>query len=44
MKKRCAICNDNFKITGRERKADTRTLCKLCRKAVNKLICIGENE
>lgn len=37
MNKNCVICRDIFKITGKERKAETRTLCKKCRKAVKKL-------
>jgi len=36
--KNCAICRSILKITGRERKAETRTLCKECRKIVKKLI------
>lgn len=37
MKKKCVICRTYFKITGKERTADTRTLCKKCRKVVKKL-------
>jgi len=36
MKKKCVICRTYFKITGKERTADTRTLCKKCRKVVKK--------
>lgn len=37
MKKKCAICQAMFTITGKERIADTRTLCLQCRKIVKKL-------
>ena len=35
--KQCVICREKFKITGREHKAETRTLCKECRKIGEKL-------
>jgi hypothetical protein len=42
MKKNCVICRSKFKITGRERKVETRTLCKECRKVVKKIIIYVE--